>query len=368
MEKIRQKIDEIDENINELLDERAQLVREIGVIKKKNNSPVYSPGREKKIIDNIISHSKKVKDGFPLEAKINVFREIFSVSRAMQKRLKISFLGPETTFTHQAAVEQFSSLCDYVSAASIPEVFREVERGRADYGVVPIENSTEGIVSHTLDKFLDSDCKICAELLMEIHLNLLSKEKEMSTIKKIYSHPQPLGQCRIWLEEHFPGAEFVEVSSTARASQMAQIEPNSAAVASSMAAEIYDLNILAEKIEDLKENITRFFIIGKEIHEPSENSKTTIMFSIKDRVGALHDILVPFKKSGLNLTKIESRPSRIKAWEYVFFVDLVGHINDPKVKKALDELEKNCAFLNILGSYPAATEVIRKNYASEIKG
>lgn len=361
MKEIRQKIDNIDSKINELLDQRAELVREIGRIKQQKSKPVFDPHREKEIIEDIISKSRDNKSSFPVEAKVNIFREIIAASRALQKELTISFLGPEATFTHLAATRQFSDLCRYTPAASIPQVFREVEKNRVDYGVVPIENSTEGIVSHTLDMFFNSDCKICAELLMEISHSLLSKEKEISKIKKVYSHPQALSQCKMWLEENIPQAQYVEVSSTARAAKNACSEKNSAAIASSMAAKMYDLNILSERIEDIKENITRFFIIGKEITRFSRDSKTSIMFSIKDRVGALHDMLVPFKSHSINLTKIESRPSKMKAWEYVFFVDFEGHIEDATVKTALKELQSGCVFLNVLGSYPAAKKLNRRN-------
>ncbi len=357
MDEIRKKIDKIDSKINELLDERADLVKEIGIMKQQEKEQVFAPHRENEVIESIISKSRE--GSFPVEAKINVFREIIAASRILQKELKISFLGPEATFTHLAATKQFSNLCKYSSASSISQVFREVEKDRADYGVVPIENSTEGIVTHTLDMFFDSDCKICAELLMEISHNLLSTENDISNIKKVYSHPQALAQCEMWLEENLPQVQLIEVSSTAKAAKNALKEKKSAAIASSMAAKIYDLKILAEKIEDIRENITRFFVIGKEIVKHSRDSKTTVMFSIKDRVGALHDMLIPFKNHSINLTKIESRPSKIKAWQYVFFIDFSGHIENEGIKAALKELKNNCIFLKVLGSYPAAMKLIK---------
>ncbi|MGM0440901.1 MAG: prephenate dehydratase [Elusimicrobiota bacterium] len=353
MKKLRNKIDEIDNKIIELLDERVKYITEIKEKKLKNDKPVYSPAREKEIKERIKKYSPE--DGFPLKAKINIFNEIFAASRAMQKELTISFLGPRATFTHLAATRQFSEHCKYKPVSGIELVFNEVEKGRADYGVVPVENTTEGIVSHTLDMFIDSNCKITDELLMEISQNLLSREKSLDSIEKIYSHPQAFAQCRKWLEENIPSARIVQETSTAAAAERASREDNSAAIASVMAASLYGLNIISESIEDIRENITRFYVIGKDIPVPSGDDKTTIMFSVKDKVGALHDMLIPFKTHSINLTKIESRPSKNKAWEYIFFVDFEGHIENPQVKKALKELEKDCVYIKVLGSYPAAS-------------
>jgi chorismate mutase/prephenate dehydratase len=359
MKEIRQKIDQIDRKISSLLDDRAGFVRKIGTLKKEKKEPVYAPERENEILESIRNLSSQSENGFPVDAKLNVFREIIAVSRILQKKLKISYLGPEATFTHMVAIKQFSGICDFSSASSIAQVFREVEKGRADYGVVPIENSTEGVVTHTLDMFSDSECKICSELFMEVSHHLLSCEDRLEDIKQVYSHPQALGQCELWLEENLPGVKLVEVSSTARAAQSASSGKNSAAIASSVAAKIYNLKIVARKIEDISENITRFLVIGNEISKPSDNSKTSIMFSVKDRVGVLHDMLVSFKTNSVNLTKIESRPSRMKAWEYIFFIDFKGHIDDSNVKNAIDELRKNCVFFKVLGSYPIAGPLIK---------
>ncbi|MFC2091472.1 bifunctional chorismate mutase/prephenate dehydratase [Elusimicrobiota bacterium] len=293
MKQIRSKIDDIDSKINELLDKRAELVEEIGKLKQLNNSSVFSPSRENEVLDRIIAGCKDSGCRFPMQARVNVFREIIAASRILQKQFKISYLGPQATFTHMAATKQFSESCQYSSASSISQVFREVDKERSDYGVVPIENSTEGIVTHTLDMFFDSDCKIIAEILMEVSHNLMSKEGDISDIRKIYSHPQAFAQCEMWLEEHLPMIETVELSSTAKAAEKASAEKGTAAIASAMASRIYGLNILADNIEDTKENITRFFIIGKTITKPSKDSKTSVMFSIKDRVGALHDMLFP---------------------------------------------------------------------------
>ncbi len=352
MENIRKKIDSIDFKLLELLDRRANYVKKLGKIKEKKGSSIFVPEREDSILSKIRESSGE--EGFPIEGKINIFKEIFAVSRSLQKELTVCYLGPEATFTHMAAVKQFSERCKYISASNIRQVFREVEKKRADYGVIPVENSTEGAVSHTLDMFIESNCNITAEILINISHNLLSKEKSMDKIKTIYSHPQALGQCGIWLEENLPGIEHIEVSSTAEAAKKAAATKGTAAIASEVAADLYNLNTLVGGIEDARKNITRFYIIGKKMAAPSANSKTTVMFSTKDKVGALHDMLVPFKKNSINLTKIESRPSGNKAWEYIFFVDLEGHITEKKVKDALDELKKDCILFKVLGSYPAA--------------
>jgi chorismate mutase/prephenate dehydratase len=275
-----------------------------------------------------------------------------SSSLSLEVPFKIAYLGPEATFTHLAALKRFGSQVEYIACDSITDVFLEVERDTAHYGVVPIENSIEGAVSHTLDMFVDSDLEICAEIILDVSHNLLAncpKDK----IKRIYSNPQVFGQCRIWLQENLPNVDKIEVSSTTRAAQICAKEKYSASIASLLAAKVYKLKVAASDIEDSPHNITRFLVIGKTEVPQTGHDKTSIMFSIKDRVGALHDMLVPFKQNRTNLTKIESRPSKKKAWDYYFFVDLEGHRNNPEVKKALLELESKCTFLKVLGSYPA---------------
>jgi chorismate mutase/prephenate dehydratase len=280
-----------------------------------------------------------------------IYREIMSVSLSLEEPLKIAYLGPEATFTHLAALKRFGSQVKYIACNSIADVFLDVEKDVAHYGVVPIENTIEGAVTHTLDMFMDSDLRICTQIILDVSHNLLAGCPK-NKIKRIYSNPQVFGQCRIWLQENLPNAEKIEVSSTTRAAQIAAREKNSAAIASVLAAKVYKLKIIASDIEDSPHNITRFLVIGKTEVPETGNDKTSIMFSIKDRVGALHDMLVPFKKYHINLTKIESRPSKKKAWDYYFFVDLEGHRNNPKVKRALLELENKCTFLKVLGSYP----------------
>lgn len=348
LENLRRSINQIDKKIVGLLNARARISSGIAKLKIKNGASIYSPDRERQVLRRL----KDINKGpLPLDSLEAVYREIMSASLSLGEPLKVAYLGPEASFTHLASLKRFGTQVEYVAANSIADVFLEVERGNADYGVVPIENSIEGAVSHTLDVFMESDLKICAQVILDIAHNLLAncaKDK----IKRVYSNPQVFGQCRIWLQENLSGADKIEVSSTTRAAQIAAKEKNSACIASLLAAKVYKLRVIARDIEDSPHNITRFLVIGKADVSPTGRDRTSIMFSIKDKVGALHDMLLPFKKCRINLTKIESRPSKKKAWDYYFFVDLDGHKDMPKVKKALSELENKCTFLKVLGSYP----------------
>ena len=359
LKKLRAMIDVIDEKILKLLNERAKQVVKVGKLKNKKNLATYSPEREA----SMLARLKKINKG-PFKSKDieNVFSEILSISRAQRSVLKIAYLGPETTFTHIAALKKFGRASNYIECKSIADVFAEVDHARADYGVVPIENSTEGAINHTLDMFVDSELKICSEVYLSINHNLVSKVSSLSQVKRVVSHPQVFAQCRIWLENNFPGVEIVQVQSTSLAAyRLAHpkdpklaIKPikGEAAIASGLAAEKYKLNVLARSIEDSPHNITRFLIIGKCDAMPTKNDKTSIVFSMKDKTGALHDVLVPFKRDKINLTKIESRPSKEKAWKYYFFVDMQGHRDSSSIQKALSILEKECIFVKTLGSYP----------------
>ena len=349
--KIRKQIDEIDSKLVDLINKRARIALMIGKLKKESNGKIYIPSREKEVISNVLRNSPGL---MPKESLLSIFNEILHSARALQSKLKIAYFGPEASFTHQAAIKNFGKYCDFIPAKSIGDVFQEVEKGRADYGVVPIENSTEGIVNHTFDLFIESDLNICSELNLRIEECLLSNAPDLKSIKKVYSHPNPLAQCRVWLEVNLSWAKVIEAPSTSEAAKMVGEIKDSAAIASSLAAELYRLKILARGIEDSKENYTRFLVIANQITGRSGSDKTSIMFSIKDRVGALHDMLLPFQKHKINLTKIESRPTKRKAWEYIFFIDLEGHVEDGKVKQAIEELEKQSVFLKILGSYPRA--------------
>jgi chorismate mutase/prephenate dehydratase len=347
---IRDKIDRLDEQVLVLLNRRARLAKKIIGLKTRGRRPAYDPAREGKILRRIVS----LNPG-PLESQSlrSVFREVISACRRLERELVIVYLGPEATFTHEAALKQFGSSAAYSPADSIEGVFLEVDEGRAEYGVVPIENSLEGAVSYTLDMFIDSELKICSELYLRVSHSLLSNSS-FSRIRKLYSHPQVFGQCRRWLREHMPQVEMMEVASTAKAVRLAAREKDSAALASPLAAAVYGLAILAEKVEDSSLNITRFLVIGKKLPPRSGRDRSSILFALPHRAGTLHDALDPFKARGINLTRIESRPSKKKPWEYYFFVDLDGYVKDKKVKFALEELEKKCLFLKVLGSYPRA--------------
>jgi chorismate mutase / prephenate dehydratase len=348
LDQIRIQIDRIDTELLRLLNERADFVHEIGTIKKKAGLPIYAPEREESLLQGLI---QKNKGRLPAEAIRAIYREIMSASLALEKDLTIAFLGPEATWTHQAARSKFGLSVKYTPESSISDVFARVTRGTADYGVVPIENSLEGAVNHTLDVFMDSELKICAQILLRIRNDLLAKWPR-DQIKKIYSHPQVFGQCRQWLQENARDLELIEVSSTTRAAQIAATEPGAAALASSMAAEVYGLQVLESSVQDSPNNTTRFLVISPAGCPVTGNDKTSLMFSIQDRVGALYSALEPFSRLKLSMSKIESRPSKRKNWEYFFFVDFEGHIEDPIVAEAIKELGEHCTFVKVLGSYP----------------
>jgi len=354
LKELRKKIDAIDGRLLKLLNDRADIILSIGEEKKKKKESIYVPDREKDVYSKVIA---KNKGPLPNESLKMIFREIMSSAFQLERPLVIAYLGPEFTFTHLASMKKFGSSVNYAGCATITDVFAEVERGRADYGVVPIENSIEGAVNHTLDMFADTDLKICSEVYLEISHSLLSNEKEKAKIKKVYSKDQVFGQCRLWLESNLPNVQLVETTSTARAAEIASKEKGAACICNALAATRYNLKVLYRSIEDSAHNVTRFLIIGKTDAKPTGSDKTSIMFSIKDRVGALHDMLLPFKKYKINLTKIESRPSKIRAWEYYFYVDVEGHIDSAKVKRALEDLEKVSSYLKILGSYPVSDDI-----------
>ncbi len=346
---LRDKINQCDKEIIRLINERTQVALEIGKIKKDSGGEIFVPAREKEVYERAL----KLNKGPILPESIRaIYREVMSASLALEKELIVAFLGPEGTFSNQASVAKFGNSVSYQPLSSIYEVFQEVERGKADYGVVPIENSVEGSIGQTLDAFMDSSLMICSEIFFQIHHYLYSKCKEITGIEKIYSNPQVFGQCRLWLHKHLPKATLIECSSTAKACQIAQEEKNSAAIAGKQAAAIYKLPILRSNIEDSAGNCTRFFVVGKKESERTGKDKTSILFSTPDKVGALHKTLQPFEKNKINLSKIESRPSKKKAWEYVFFVDLEGHPSDKKVGSALKEVEHKSKFFKILGAYP----------------
>ncbi len=347
----RARIDDLDRRLLDLLNQRASLVREVGHAKRESGVPVHDPEREQAILDRLLALNP---GPLPPEAVRAVWREIFSAARALQRPFRVAYFGPPATFTHLAALRQFGESAEYVPLRSIPEVFADVEHERAEVGVVPVENSTEGVVSHTLDRLIDSELLISGEVQLEIHHYLLSHARELADVKEVVSHPQALAQCREWVDRHLPHAQVVELGSTATAAERAHDDPRVAAIASELAARLHGLPILRERIEDLANNVTRFLVVGRQPVGPTGRDKTTVLLSIKDEVGALYRILEPIAAARVNLTKIESRPTRRRPWEYVFFVDLAGHQAEPTVQQVLAALRERCLFLKVLGSYPAA--------------
>ncbi len=343
-------IDHLDEEIVRLLNERTRHVLEIGAIKRQAGEEIYSPHRELAVLDRICKFNQGPITNESLRA---IYREIMSSALSLEKTMTIAYFGPEATFTHQAAIRRFGSSLRYSAQKTIADVFNEVSKNRADYGVVPVENSTEGVVTHTLDMLVESDLKIVAQVVLPIQQCLIGNVT-MLEITKLYSHPQALAQCRGWVQAHLPHVEIIESSSTTRAAELAGAEKGAAAIASSLAAERYGLDILEMGIQDNSINATRFLVLGRQCSPPTGRDRTSLMLSIADKVGALHRALAPIRRFKLNMTKIESRPCKRKAWEYFFFVDCDGHIQEEKVAKAIEQLQKHCNFVKVLGSYPNA--------------
>jgi chorismate mutase / prephenate dehydratase len=345
----RNQIDDLDQKLLRLLSQRAELSLGIGRAKREVHAPVFVPERERALLDELV----RLNPG-PLSADAvrAIWSEILSASRRLQQPFRVAHFGPPATFTHQAAVRQFGASAEYLSTRVISEVFTLVERADADVGVVPIENSTEGAVNHTLDCLVDSELLVCGEIRLEIHHYLLSRAQELGEVKRVYSHPQPLGQCREWLDRHLPHAETVETTTTAAAAERALEETTSAAIASELASRVYGLPVLRERIEDSAHNVTRFLVMGRQPAGPTGRDKTSVLFTIRDEVGTLHRILEPFATARLNLTRIESRPTRRRPWEYVFFVDFDGHQQDPVVRGVLAAVRERCLYVKVLGSYP----------------
>lgn len=346
----RKKIDALDKNIVKLLNQRAAVAKEIGAQKAKAGENVYDPSREKEIIKRLASK----KDVLSFDDMTAIYTEIISACRNLQTATKVAFLGPWATWTHQAALKKFGSSGLFVPCSDVSGVMEEILNGRADFGVVPIENSSEGGVNITLDLLVDTNLSVCGEISIAVEQSLLVKG-DGGQILRIYSHPQALAQCRKWLSKNYPDVELIPVSSTAEAAKKVVKESFSAAIASEAAAKIYKLHILQAGIQDGKQNYTRFFVLGHEKTSPTGDDKTSIVFKLKtDHCGALCEVLKIFDKNKINMAKIESRPTKKKAWEYVFFVDIIGHSKDKKVAQTLDDVAKACAFFKNLGSYPRA--------------
>jgi chorismate mutase / prephenate dehydratase len=355
LDKVRAQIDSIDEKIHELINDRARLAQLVGISKTREGRTVdfYRPEREAQVL-----RMARERNNGPLrdEEVLRLFREIMSACLAQQEPLKVAFLGPEGTFTQTAVWTQFGHSVRALPLASIDEVFHEVESGSADFGMVPIENSTEGTVNHTLDRFLNSPLKICGEVELRIHHNLMGLMNSLGRIVRICSHPQSLAQCRGWLDEHLPNVEQVPVSSNAEGARRARDETGTAAIAGQTAAEVYGLKVLASEIEDRSDNTTRFLVLGRKLFTPSGEDRTTLLVSVghTDAPGALSRLLEPLAKYRISMTRIESRPSHRRKWDYVFFIDFEGHADEPHIAKALAELKKRSSLFRVLGSYPRA--------------
>lgn len=357
LQALRVRIDALDEKILELISQRARCAQEVGRIKMASlaegeEAIFYRPEREAQVLKRIMELNKGPLDN---EEMARLFREIMSTCLALEQPLKVAYLGPEGTFSQAAALKHFGQAVISKPMAAIDEIFREVAAGAVSFGVVPVENSTEGAINHTLDSFLEHDLVICGEVELRIHHHLLVAENtKTERITRIYSHAQSLAQCRKWLDAHYPNVERVAVSSNAEAAKRVKSEWNSAAIAGDMAAQLYGLSILADKIEDRPDNSTRFLIIGNQTVPATGDDKTSVIISMSNKPGALHELLIPFHTSGIDLTRIETRPSRSGKWTYVFFIDFIGHKDDPLVKSALEKIAQEAVGLKVLGSYPNA--------------
>ncbi|MDR0181704.1 prephenate dehydratase [Lysobacter arvi] len=350
---LRERIDGIDRHIQALIGERAQFANQVGKAKGKLAAAVdyYRPEREAQVLRRVVDRN----DG-PLndEVLVRLFREIMSACLAQQEPLKIGYLGPEGTHSQQAVYKHFGHSIHGLPLASIEEVFQEVEAGHADFGVVPVENSTQGTIQSTLDMFLTSKLKICGEVELRVHQHLLSRNDQIEGIERVYSHPQSFAQCKAWLRQYLPKAEKIPVSSNAEAARRARASDDAAAIAGISAANVYGLKSVAGPIEDRPDNTTRFLVIGRELFPPSGNDRTSLLIFIKDQPGALYHVLAPFAKHGLSMNRIESRPGHTGLWQYAFFIDIGGHVHEEAMRRALDELADYAQEVKVLGSYPVA--------------
>ncbi len=354
LDELREQIDALDSQIVELLNRRAAVVVQVGHLKNASNTPVYAPDREKQVLERII----RLNQGpLPDRTLAAIWRELMSGSFALERRLRVGYLGPEGSFSHLGAVAKFGSSIEYQPLADIRSVFEEVARGHADLGMVPIENTIGGGVVDTLDAFLELEMQICAEVLVAIHHNLLAR-RPIDRIEKVFSKPEVFTQCRRWLSANGLADKTVAVASTSRAAEMARQDESAGAIGSTLAARIYDLPVVVPNIEDNPNNVTRFLVIGREMARPSGDDKTALMFTAAHRAGALADVLDEFRKNGVNLTNIDTRPSKKHNWEYYFFIDCEGHAEAPNMVQAIQDARAHCLQLNVLGSFPRATEIL----------
>lgn len=348
---IRARIDAVDRELLDLVNERAGLAQSVARFKAGEAGPAdsYRPDREAAVLRGIVEANRGPLSN---EEIVGLFREVMSTCRALQKRMNVAFLGPEGTFTEAAALKHFGCSVRTVPVDTIDNVFLAVEAQSSDYGVVPVENSTEGVVTHTLDRFSHSSLKICGEVQLRIHQHLMGRVSELGEVTRLYSHQQSLAQCRKWLNKQLPAVECVAVSSNAEAARIASKEVGTVAIAGDVAASRYELNILASNIEDEPRNTTRFLVIGHRSVPPTGRDKTSLLLSARNKPGALYDLLEPLARRRVSMTRIESRPSRSGLWEYVFFVDVEGHAEDTNLVEALDEIRDNASLCKVLGSYP----------------
>ncbi len=350
LDEIRRQIDDIDRQLLELLRRRTELAQEIGKLKQTGGKPFFTPERERQIYEHL-----QQSNLHPLrkEQAIAIFREIISAARACERQITVAYWGPEGTYTHLAAVQAFGRSTALQPQATIEEVFKAVELNHADYGVVPIENSLNGVVPETLDMFPQTNARICAETVLPVQHYLLSKAASLDEVERVYAAPQPFNQCRKWLRANLPNVEVVDVAPTSRAAQHAQKDPHGAAIANRLCAELYDLGILAESIQDDPRNHTRFVVVGYNEPAPSGHDKTTLMFSLRNRPGELYRVLGVFHKYDVNLTMIESRPAQRVSFEYIFYVDCAGHHSEPHLSSAIREISEVALETTLLGSYPS---------------
>ncbi len=349
---LRERVDAIDRGILEQLNERARVVQSIGRLKAETGSAVYEPARERQIVEQLTAGNA---GPFPSEGIAPVFREIISATRSLERVLRVGYFGPEGTFTHQAARGQFGQLAELASLGSIAEVFSAVERRQVDLGVVPVENTTEGVVTQTFDALAEHEVSVCGEAVLRISQQLLSRSGRLEDVRRVVSHPQPLAQCRLWLDRQLPAIERTEAASTAVAARLAAEDGSLAAIGSAIAGEVYGLRTIETGIEDRRDNTTRFIVIGQLTPPASGNDLTSVLFTIrKDEAGALHRLLAPFAEQGLNLTAIQLRPIKGKPWEYLFFLDVEGHRSDPRLVKALESASRVAHTQRVLGSFPRA--------------
>ncbi|MEE4241520.1 MAG: prephenate dehydratase [Desulfopila sp.] len=353
IQKVRRKIDSIDSQIVTLLKERLFLAKEIGRLKDEGKRAKWDPLRERQIYEELMRQNNGI---FPEKSLRSIFHEIITSCRLSQKKAQIAYLGPEATFTHLAGVKYFGQSAEYVAMESIEDVFSQVEKGRSTYGVVPIENSIEGAVFSTLDSFMKHSVKICGEVRLGISHNLVCRSGDLEDIQTVASHAQPLAQCRDWLRKNLPAIPTLPVFSTAAAAEMAANNPNIGAIASSLAIQTYDLQVVVRGIEDNSGNSARFLVIGENSPAPSGVDRTSLLLGLMDRPGALNEILTVFSEEDINLAKIESRPVKGKLWKYQFFIDMIGHVEDQKIKTSCEKLRKHCSYFEWLGSYPCADE------------